>query len=474
MRFPRLVILAIGAVAAASATLAPPTASAVTTTGDWTAPFTPAGPSSRVIGVHQVLLHNGQVLVFGNLRPTEAYVYDPATGTAAQTNPPADVECGAMVTLADGRVLVVGGHAKGATGIDNIVLFDPNTLTWTEQPITAGGRYYPTATLLANGTVLISGGFDHNGANNTNVEVYTPPPAGSDVGTIRNVGQHLGGLYPHQWLMPDGNVLEVQRLGAYILNTNTWQWTQYAKPGQHGSGEGAVLLPGSPSGSTKVMMIGGGSNTGAFSLTDTFNEATPTAGWSKAAPIPEPRTHMQPVMTPNGSIIGIGGNAKGNFGSPNYYNALSYDPQANSWTTLAAQAQRRAYHSSAVLLPDGRIMSAGDTGAGGGGNTVEIFSPSYLGGPRPTITSAPSQVANGGTFSISTPDTGSRAVLMAPGAATHTVDFTARNIPLATNSGTGEITATAPSANVAAPGYYMLFLVDSSGTPSVAKWVHIG
>ncbi|MDX6307891.1 MAG: hypothetical protein QOI06_937, partial [Nocardioidaceae bacterium] len=141
---------------------------------------------------------------------------------------------------------------------------------------------------------------------------------------------------------------------------------------------------------------------------------------------------------------------------------------------LASQIERRGYHSSAVLLPDGRILSAGDTGAQGGGNTMEIFSPPYLAGPQPTITDAPSQVANGETFTITTPDTTSRAVLMAPGAATHTVDFTARNIPLATTAGAGMITATAPSANVAAPGYYMMFLVDSSGTPSVASWVHVG
>jgi hypothetical protein len=182
---------------------------------------------------------------------------------------------------------------------------------------------------------------------------------------------------------------------------------------------------------------------------------------------------MQPVMTPNGTIIGIGGNQKGNFDLP-VYSALNYDPQTNTWTTLASQIERRGYHSSAVLLPDGRILSAGDTGAQGGGNTMEIFSPPYLAAPQPTITDAPSQVANGGTFTITTPDTTSRAVLMAPGAATHTVDFTARNIPLATTAGAGMITATAPSANVAAPGYYMLFLVDSSGTPSVASWVHIG
>jgi hypothetical protein len=375
--------------------------------------------------------------------------------------------------LADGRILVVGGHGKGPTGISNVFLFDPDTYEWTPQPVTNGARYYPTATVLADGRVLITAGFDHLGNDNLNVDVYTPPPPSGNVGTIQTVGQHLGGLYPRQWLMPDGNVLETQRRGAFILNTKTWQWTTYKKPGRHGSGEGAVLLPGPPSGSTKVMVIGGGSATGANTLTDTFNAATPTAGWTKLAPLPEPRTHMQAVLTPDGNVIGIGGNQKGNFDLP-VYTALSYDPQANTWKRLAPQAKRRGYHSTALLLPDGRILSAGDTGAGGGGNTMELFSPPYLSASQPTITSAPSQVANDATFTIATPDSDSRVVLMAPGTPTHTTDMSARHIELNVTAGASQITATTPSTTVAVPGYYMLFLVDSSGTPSLAKWIHLG
>lgn len=441
--------------------------------GSWSAPFTPDGPTSRVIGVHQILMHTGKVLVIGSLRPTVAYVYDPITGKSVNANPPVDIECGAMVALADGRILVVGGHGKGPTGISNVFLFDPITLEWIEQPATNGARYYPTTTLLADGRVVITAGFDHMGDDNTNVDVYTPPAPGGRLGSIKTVGQHLGGLYPRQWLMPSGNVLETQRRGSYILNTKTWEWTEYDRPGKHFSGESAILLPGPPSGSTTAMVFGGGSNAGATTLSETFNAATPTAGWTRVAPLPEPRVHMQAVPTPNGSIIGIGGNQKGSFEQP-VYEALSYDPKANTWTTLAAQSERRGYHSAAVLLPGGRILSAGDTGAGGGGNTMETFSPPYLSGTRPTITSSPSRVANGASFTISTPNSKSRAVLMAPGAATHTVDMSARHIELRRTAVAGRITATVPSATVAAPGYYMLFLVNGAGTPSSARWIHIG
>jgi hypothetical protein len=449
-------------------------AGAEATDGAWTAPFTPAGPTSRVIGVHSIMLYTGKVLVFGNLRPTQAYLYDPVTGTATETDPPADVECGGMTPLEDGRILVVGGHGKGATGIDNIVLFDPVTATWTPQPISPLGRYYPTTTRLPNGEVLISGGFTHSGANNTNVEVYTPPPAGSDVGTLRNVGQHLGGLYPHQWVLPNGTVLEVASRSTSLLDPATWTWTTLPKPiTKHYSGEGAVLLPGSPAGSTTAALIGGGNATGAVTGVESLNATTST--WIRLASLPQPRAHMSPVLLPDGSVLGVGGNSKGNFDLPQY-TALRYVPGASSWTTLAAQVERRGYHSSAVLLPDGRVFSAGDTGAGGGGNTDEIYSPPYLfQGARPSITDAPAQVNHGDTFTITTPDSASRAVLMSPGAATHTVDFSERHIELQVSpDGNGGITATAPGETVALTGYYMLFLVDANGVPSTATWIHIG
>src|SRR3954454_5785915 len=179
------------------------TAAAVpSATGVWSAPFQPAGSTSRVIGVHSILLHTGKVLLFGSLKPTVGYVYDPVTGSTVQSNPPADVECGAATPLADGRILVVGGFGtRNGTGIVNILLFDPSTLTWTPQPSTSLGRYYPTVTRLADGRVLLTCGFTTDGSANDTVEVYTPPPAGNSVGTLQRVGTHHNGIYARQWLL---------------------------------------------------------------------------------------------------------------------------------------------------------------------------------------------------------------------------------------------------------------------------------
>jgi galactose oxidase-like protein len=471
-------IAASPAAASSAASHAPTVALAVdspATMGSWTAPFRPPGGNIRVIGVHSVMMYTGKVLLFGNLRPTVGYVYDPVTGNAVEADPPVDVECGGMTPLADGRILVVGGHAKGATGIENILLFNPRTSTWTPQPNSPLGRYYPTTTRLADGRVLITGGFDAAGKNNPNVELYTPPPAGQNVGTLQLLGQqHSAGLYPRQWVMPDGQVLEAKR-SSFKVTTSTFVWTALAKTqANHHSGYGAVLLPGPTAGSTKVMMIGGGDPTGSTAATETYDYANPGAGWTLTAPMPHPRTHMSPVIMPDGTILTIGGNNQNNFLGPEY-DAQSYNPQTNTWTSLASQVERRGYHSSAILLPDGRVLSAGDTGSGGGGNTMEIYSPAYLfGGARPTITSAPSQVNPGDTFTIQTPDTTSKAILLAPAAATHTTDFSQRMVTLGLSAGSGQISATVPSANVALSGWYMLFLVNGSGVPSVASWIHVG
>ncbi len=123
-----------------------------------------------------------------------------------------------MTALQDGRILIVlGGHAKGARGINNIVLFDPDTLTWTPQPSSPMGRYYPTSTLLPNGTVVISGGFDMNGAKNPDVELWTPPQTGN-VGSQAQIGTPVGPLPPPAGSADTAKVLRSPRARPSILD----------------------------------------------------------------------------------------------------------------------------------------------------------------------------------------------------------------------------------------------------------------
>ena len=158
------------------------------------------------------------------------------------------------------------------------------------------------------------------------------------------------------------------------------------------------------------------------------------------------------------------------------------------WKTLAAQQVTRQYHSTALLLPDGRVLSAGGGICGTCdqvqylAKNAEVFTPPYLFkqdgsgelAPRPAITAAPADAAYATPFQISTPQAASinKVGLVRLGAVTHSVDMEQRYVPLNFTRGSGTVTVTAPrDANVAPPGMYMLFAIDANGVPSAASMV---
>ena len=125
------------------------------------------------------------------------------------------------------------------------------------------------------------------------------------------------------------------------------------------------------------------------------------------------------------------------------------------------------------------MLSGGDDRTGQKDNdTIEIYEPAYLhkGGERPAIQGAPAAVDYDQGLSVSTSGpTAKRAVLMAPAATTHGFDSNQRHVELRVTPRAGGLDAVAPpNANVAPPGYYMLFVLDDRGVPSVAKWVRLG
>ncbi len=205
------------------------------------------------------------------------------------------------------------------------------------------------------------------------------------------------------------------------------------------------------------------------------------------------RGHANTVLLPDGSMVEVGGGVGRDnaYGSPLHAaneeqkQVELWDPATSEWRLGPAQAENRAYHSTALLLPDGRVMSAGDEWHGAGGvegtpaaasDTAEIYEPPYLfKGPRPTIGSRPANIKVGAGFGVQTPDANvTRAVLVAPGSVTHAVDMNQRLIPLALTKRTGCVDLSAPpNVNAAPPGWYMLFLLNDQGVPSVAKFVRL-
>ena len=161
-----------------------------------------------------------------------------------------------------------------------------------------------------------------------------------------------------------------------------------------------------------------------------------------------PRRRHDLTILPDGSVLAVGGTGRADDDAFAVLEAEIFDPETETWTVMDSMDEARMYHSSTVLLPDGRVVAGGGEG-GERRRHAQVFSPPYLfQGPRPTITSAPDAVGYGQSFVVSTPDASSIAsVAMLRGAgATHTYDQNQRFVPLDFVSGSGELQIQAPSS----------------------------
>jgi hypothetical protein len=471
--------------------------------GRWTPKF--AIPS---VAVHSVMLHTGKVLYFTGTTQGHAYLLDPVTHTtkavfpprvAELENEPANIFCAAQSFLDDGRVLVMGGTIGRREGLNTIFIFDPETETWERKANMHHGRWYPTSVLLADGRTVVLDGLDEQGEPHVNPQIESYTPTWDFVTLLSIRGQPgqppAGGLYPHAFQMPSGRVLIAgpEPADSWFFSLNkigALSWEDAPNPTRHTWGSG-VLLPGTPTGSRRVALIGGvdrdslpdtGSSTPLPGV-ETFDESDPGAGWTAAPPLNTGRAHHNTVQLPDRTMVTVGGgygilNGNRRSGDPAVHRNIElYDPATGQWSVGPAQDELRTYHSTALLLPDGRVLSAGDDGYGGSSNdTAEIYEPPYLfKGPRPSISSAPDSVGYGDTFTVATSNDVTKAVLMAPASVTHANDMSQRNVPLEVSvESPGTLTVHAPAApELAPPSFYMLFVLNDQGVPSVAKFIRL-
>src|SRR5579862_646224 len=198
----------------------------------------------------------------------------------------------------------------------------------------------------------------------------------------------------------------------------------------------------------------------------------------------QPRIEMDAVILPNGKVLAVNGSTNDEDATTASLNADLYDPIANKFSSAGANAFPRLYHSGALLLPDATVMVVGGNPQRGTYEPhVEIYSPAYLFNSsgtlatRPTITSVtPSEMGYGSSFQVQTPDasTISSVVLVRPGAVTHAFDMDQRLVGLNFTVGSGVLNLTSPpNSSIAPPGYYLLFILNSSGVPSVAQFVQL-
>lgn len=480
---------------------------------------------------------------------TDAYIWNPRRGTGPdsleQVTPPtidkdgpggsltgpAPLYCSGQSLLPNGDVLVTGGNLvwpdtygddayDSYAGLDTVFIFDVSEGEWIQQEDMAAGRWYPTQTLLPDGRTLILGGYTEDAPgeqNNTLWEVFVPPGPGETQGDIVSLGNDPGGpdrwrdLYPHLFTAPNGGVLMG---GPHAANSGLFDVSEAPPVTAEGFdnlsrdryGSTAVLGPGGPRGSGKITVIGGAGPEIVSPATETAETITPlifSGGewvlrsgpflWDSAPSLQEPRFYPNTVQLPDSTMVTVGGGSGRSVERGNHTTdglearrVELFDPATGTWRLGPAQLEDRTYHSTAILLPDGRVWSAGDDNNPfpddpESVDTAEIYSPPYLfKGERPVIRSATGTVGWNKRIKIRTRSRGrpavTKAVLVAPSAPTHAVDMGQRVVPLRVKERFGRRGLDAmspPDANIAPPGHYMLFGLTAKGVPSVAKWVRL-
>ena len=415
-------------------------------------------------------------------------MWNPATNTfRAIPYTDSNLFCAGQTFLADGRLLVAGGHVGTYVGITDTTIFNPWTESWTPAAHMTYARWYPTTTILGDGRILtVSGAINcpncyipndpHNGLADV-AEIYNP---------TTNLWSRLTGaprrlpMYPHMFLLPDGRVLASSAnedpIASAVLDINAQQWTQIG--GVLDGGSAAMYAPG------KIVKSGS-----AWNPDYPVNTAAPTTyvldmnsaapAWRQTQSMNFARTEHTLTLLPDGTVLVTGGSGDSNVFDlgPAVYEAELWSPTTETWSTMARMAVPRHYHSTALLLPDGRVLVKGSGTYGIDQLNAQIYSPPYLfKGPRPVITSSPAVAAYGSTFTVQTPDAAriGSVSLIAIGSVTHAFNENQRIVPASFQAGSNSIDVTLPAnANLMPPGYYMLFLIDTNGVPSISSMLNI-
>ena len=423
--------------------LAGPPPPPLTQVGQWSGPF-----DWPIVSVNMALLPTGRVLAWdGQTSGHDARVWDPSTNSISSVTVSDNIFCSGAAALPDGRLLVAGGHFKDHVGLNVTNLFDPFSQTWASASAMAFDRWYPTVTALADGRMLVTGGeIDCEGCEAVIPEVYS---------SATNSWTSLSGAslsipyYPHMFVLPDGRVLNTSTAEAPVptraLNVQTQTWTMIDASTPDG-GSAVMYRPG------KILKTGTSVNpdTAIRPSAATAYMLDMTQGshaWVQVPSMNFARTYHTMVVLPDGNVLVTNGGQTTNSidAGQAVRQAEMWSPATQQFSRLASMVAPRLYHSTALLLPDGRVLVSGG-GRFSDGNaptdqlSAEIYSPPYLfNGARPVISSAPAATQYATSFSITTPDASqiTSAALIRLGAVTHAFDQNQRYVPLTFQQTTG-------------------------------------
>ncbi len=479
--------------------------------------FTPAminnsqGAWSSVIDMPLVAagmanLPDGKVLIWsardklsfgGNQGKTWTAVYDPVTDNVSEfliDNTSHDMFCPGVSTLPDGSIMVTGGSSSNKSSI-----YDPYTGDWSTGGNMNIARGYHANVTLSSGATFVIGGSWSGGVGNKHAEIWTEksgwfrlPGVPVDVitdGTNSTQNPNNDDYFPWLWAAPNGKLF-------HAGPSQTMHWIDTDGIGSWTSAGQRSDDPYSASGTTvmydvgKILKVGGaptmggGTTANDRAYTIDINSDNPVV--NRVGDLSFSRNVHNSVVLPTGEVLVIGGVPAANFFSDlnARFTPELWNPETGEWTSMTDMAIPRNYHSTAVLMKDGRVMSAGGGLCGGCSANhpdAQIFSPPYLFNSngtlatRPVITSFPASVDYNSSTVVNTNSNISSFVMIRLSGTTHSTNNDQRRIPVTFSAiGNNQYQLDIPNRNILPPGNYMLFAMNNNGTPSVAEMIRVG
>jgi galactose oxidase len=465
-----------------------------------------------IVPISAALMPNGKVVTWsswdrfafsGDLalrNRTMTATFDRTNGSVSQkliTETRHDMFCPGTALLSDGRLMVNGGGPYIAT----TSIYSSNT-GWTNTASMNRKRWYNSSTTLPDGTVFTLGGVNNSGGDpKTIVEagerwnggVWQMLPGARTQPLFEGVStNHLSRAeqHPRGFVAPNGQVFvagPTPNMRWYDPNGNGGDGSSSfaGKRGDDGFATNNVTVMLEPG---RVLSAGGNPNyneTGSLQSASSANayliDFNAEVKTRKVAAMKSPRAYANGVVLPNGQVFVVGGvpHGKGFDDSDAILTPEVFDPNLETWTNMAAMRVPRTYHSIALLLPDGRVLAGGGGLCGDCGVNhpdVEIFSPAYLfQGARPKLEVVPDEVRYGSEFKVSASDQVTKFSLIRNSSVTHSTNLDQRFMRLESRrDSAGQFTLKSPAnANLAPPGYYMLFGLNANNVPSVAKILRV-
>ena len=457
----------------------------------------PAPDNWPLIPIHASLTPDGRVLTFGsNNVPSQigifAYdVWDPTDGLDGEhlTLPnytQTEIFCSFQLLLPnDGSIVLFGGDIWDGVDVTNVgndrsTIFDFRDNSLTSGESMSRQRWYASAVTLMNGEVYVQGGSAVGTTNDGNAYSEIRDNYGNFrlLGNVRPDSKSIKYYYPRIFVAPDGRVFGVDSNGKmfYVTTAGAGSLTTVGSIDKSLVGISSSVAMFQPG---KILVVGGNSNSAVvIDINGPAPVVTPTStlssrrAWSNATVLPDGRVLVTGGSANTNSLVGVNNQAE------------IWDPATGQWTVGAAGDRTRQYHSVALLLPDASVLVGGGTATGEllvNNLHSEIYYPPYLfsasGEPalRPQIDSAPETLEAGVDFSM-TIGSGdiARVTLLRAGAVTHSVNLAQNFVELGFTQSDNLVLAEMPDrATDVPPGYYLLFVIDGAGTPSVGRIIRI-